>query len=359
MRISDQLCYNSTAIAYIVVLMPGIVRLEPSDQEFRVDGNDSILDAALQAGVPLNYGCSNGNCGLCRARLVSGEVRKISHHDFVLGEAEKSMGHVLLCSYTADGDVVIEVADSAVIPEQTINARVKKLTPLTSDVVLLHLQTPRTQRLRFLAGQSVRLELDNQVSATHPVASCPCDDRNIQFHIRVIADDAFSRQVTTLKPTGAVQITGPFGEFTLNDDSRRSIFFLAFNTGFAPIKSLIEHAMQLEQSEHLQLYWIVESEGAHYMHNLVRSWLDVFDSFSYTPLTAADLCPQVNVAAGLQDDAWQDVSRALLRQISTKHENVNDCDFYVAGPDAVAGAARDFLASNNFPTEQFKSLSIT
>ncbi len=336
--------------------MAGLVRLQPSDHHFHVDGNDSILDAALQAGLPLNYGCSNGNCGLCQARLLSGEVGKISHHDFVFGEAEKSMGHILLCSYTAVSDVVIEAQESAAISEQHITTRVKKLTALTSDIVLLHLQTPRTQRLRFLAGQSVRLDLDGEASATHPIASCPCDDRNIQFHIRLIADDAFSQRIESLKPANTVQVMGPFGDFTLNNRSDRSILFLAFDTGFAPVKSLIEHAMQLEQSENLHLYWIADAEESHYMHNLVRSWIDVFDSFSYTPLNAKDLYPRADPAGGLQADAWQDVSQALLRQVSAEHDKLSDFDIYVAGPDPVARVAWDFLVQNGFPQEQFKSI---
>lgn len=337
--------------------MTGLVRLQPSDHQFPVDGNDSMLDAALQAGLPLNYGCSNGNCGLCRARVVSGEVSKISHHDFVFGEAEKDMGHILLCSYTAVGDVVIEAQESAVIPEQHIKTRVKKLTPLAGDIMLLHLQTPRTQRLRFLAGQSVRLDMDDNISAIHPIASCPCDDRNIQFHIRLIADDAFSQRIESLKSTSTVQIVGPFGDFTLNYHSDRSILFLAFDTGFAPVKSLIEHAMQLEQSENLHLYRIADGEKNHYMHNLVRSWIDVFDNFSYAPLNAKDLYPRANQAGGLPADAWQDVSHALLRHVSAEHDNLNDFDIYVAGPDPAARVAHDFLLQCGFPEEQFKSIS--
>ncbi len=337
--------------------MAGLVRLRPSDHQFHVDGNDSILDAALQAGLPLNYGCSNGNCGLCQARLLSGEVSKISHHDFVFGEAEKNRGHILLCSYTAVGDVVIEAQAGAVISEQHITTRVKKLTALTGDIVLLHLQTPRTQRLRFLAGQSVRLDLDGEASATHPIASCPCDDRNIQFHIRLIVDDAFSQRIASLKPANTVQVIGPFGDFTLNNRSDRSILFLAFDAGFAPVKSLIEHAMQLEQSDNLHLYWIADAEEGHYMHNVVRSWKDVFDNFSYTPLNAKDLYPLADPADGLQADAWQDVSQALFRQVSAEHKNLQDFDIYVAGPDPVARFIRDCLLRNSFPQEQIRTIS--
>ena len=49
----------------------------PSGHEFFVEGAESILEAGLRGGLALNYGCSNGNCGLCKVRVVSGETRKM------------------------------------------------------------------------------------------------------------------------------------------------------------------------------------------------------------------------------------------------------------------------------------------
>jgi len=62
----------------------------PSHREFYVEGSDTLLDAALRAGLALNYGCSNGNCGLCKARVVSGQAKKVRNHDYVLSEADKN-----------------------------------------------------------------------------------------------------------------------------------------------------------------------------------------------------------------------------------------------------------------------------
>ncbi|MDP3123887.1 MAG: 2Fe-2S iron-sulfur cluster-binding protein, partial [Thiobacillus sp.] len=69
-------------------LMSAHVTIQPSGHEFFVDGNDTLLEAALRNGVSLNYGCSNGNCGDCKARLLSGEVKKVHAHDYVLKQAE-------------------------------------------------------------------------------------------------------------------------------------------------------------------------------------------------------------------------------------------------------------------------------
>jgi CDP-4-dehydro-6-deoxyglucose reductase len=319
-------------------VMSAHVVIHPSRHEFFVDGADTILDAALRSGLALNYGCSNGNCGLCKARVVSGQVQKVHHQDYVLSEAEKQQGYTLLCSNTAVGDLVIEALESTLpadIPPQQILARVKAVQALGDDLMLLHLQTPRTNRLRFLAGQNLTLTAGG-ASAQLPIASCPCDDRNLQFHIVRDAQDSFVHKVFgSLKSGDAVTLFGPWGDFVLRADSPRSIVFIAFDTGFAPIKSLLEHAMALELSERLYLYWFATPSTGHYLANLCRSWADALDNFTYMPIAA------VNADA-----------RDLVRSIGADHADLNAFDIYLAGPEAFVAAASMELVERGFPRAQ-------
>ncbi|MHB8667661.1 MAG: 2Fe-2S iron-sulfur cluster-binding protein [Burkholderiales bacterium] len=322
-------------------VMSAHVVIRPSRHEFFVDGADTILEAALRSGLALNYGCSNGNCGLCKARVVSGQVQKVRHQDYVLSEAEKQQGYTLLCSHTAVGDLVIEALESAEagdIPPQQIVAQVKAIQTLDERLMLLHLQTPRSNRLRFLAGQNLTLTV-GETSAQLPIASCPCDDRNLHFHIERNAEDGLARAVfSTLKVGDAVSLFGPWGDFVLRADSPRSILFLACDTGFAPIKSLLEHAMALEVSERLYLYWLATRPAGHYLANLCRSWADALDNFSYTPVVA---------------DAAD--AQALLRRVDAEHGELNAFDIYIAGSGAFVESAASALRERGFPEAQMSA----
>ena len=322
-------------------VMSAHVVLHPSRHEFFVDGNDTILDAALRAGLALNYGCSNGKCGLCKARVVSGQVQKVLPHDYVLSEAEKRQGYTLLCSHTAVGDLVIEALESAEpgdIPVQQIEARVKAVQALAEDLMLLHLQTPRTDRLRFLAGQNLTLKA-GEASAQLPIASCPCDDRNLHFHVPRNAADAFAQRVFgTLKSGDSVALYGPWGDFVLRAECTRPIAFVACDSGFAPIKSLLEHAMALELPERLYLYWLAARPNGHYLANLCRSWADALDNFSYVTLAAE------------QVDAVE-----LIRRIGADHAELNALDIYLAGPEAFVRDATTALRERGFPETQLNA----
>ncbi len=327
--------------------MSNSVLLQPSHHTFLVNGADSLLEAGLRAGLAMNYGCSSGNCGLCKARIVSGQVEKIRHQDYVVSEAEKNQGYVLLCSHTAASDLVIEVQEASHVNEiqlQEINARVKEIKPLTDKVMLLHLQTPRTNRLRFLAGQSVALSIGDDAS-DYAIASCPCDDRNLQFNIRNIPGNAFAARVFNgLRSGDTVNVYGPVGEFVLKPESTRPLLLLACNSGFAPIKSLIEHAMSLERAESLHLYWLATVQEGHYMANWCRSWSDALDNYHYHELLADSLqAPNLD---------------QMMAQVITEQPNLSQFDVYVAGPSRFTTNARTALLQNGVPPAQLASVVI-
>jgi CDP-4-dehydro-6-deoxyglucose reductase len=325
-------------------IMTAHVQIRPSGHEFFVEGGDTLLETALRAGLAMDYGCSIGSCGRCKARIVTGQVQKTRHSDYALTAAEKSAGVVLMCCNTAVSDLVIEAREAhgaADMPLQRIDARVKSVTPLGDEMRLLHLQTPRTNRLRFLAGQFASLSLPDGTVASCPVASCPCDDRNLQFHIRRRGGDAFAERVFEgLKGADTVRVEGPRGDFVLNEESHRPLIFIAGESGFAPIKSLIEHALALDAAETLHLYWIASGKGGHYLDNLCRSWSEALDNFRYVPLTAH---------GSLADEA---VVQDALRRVLQDHPRLADCDVYVAGPGALVNAAEYLLLDCGLPRAQ-------
>ncbi len=300
----------------VMRIMSVQVTVQPSGHEFFVEGNDTLLEAALRAGIPLDYGCSNGNCGECKARLVSGQIKKVHPHDYAIKEPEKANGAFLLCSYTAITDVVLEahVSDADDIPEQEIPTRVKAVEMLNEHLAALHLTAPRSQRLRFLAGQRVTLAADG-AEGEYYVASCPCEDRHIELHVRR-DNRGFARKVfNDLRKEDGVRILGPHGQFVMKLDSRRPVIFVAWEDGFAPIKSLVQHAMSLEIADSMHLYWAAGEIG-HYQDNLCRAWADALDDFSYRPL---------DIAPG---------PAAVAEAILSDHADLGHVDIYAAGPDA-------------------------
>ncbi len=320
------------------------VTLRPSGHEFFVEGRDTLLQAGLNAGLKLNYGCGNGTCGLCKARVVEGEVVKTMPFDYPLSEAERAQGYTLLCAHAAaSSSIVIETLEAhgpAEIPEQEIAVKIRAMAKLAPDTLLLHLQTPRGSRLRFLAGQSVTLFAGvegTDAQAAYPVASCPCDERNLHFHVARNPYDALATLLFdgALKVGDPVTVWGPTGDFVLAE-SDRPLAFVACDTGFAPLKSLIEHAMAVDAAESMSVDWLATRSDGHYLANQCRAWAEAFERFRYAPHVDAD------PARG---------ARALVAEMAEalalpKH------DVYVAGPAPFVESATAALGGAGVPAAQ-------
>jgi CDP-4-dehydro-6-deoxyglucose reductase len=326
--------------------MAANIRILPSGRDFISEGHSNLLEAGLSAGLALGYGCSNGNCGQCLARVISGEVQKIRHHDYRISDEKTTSGHVLMCCNTAVSDIVLEAAEaqgSDEIPQQHITARVKSVEIVNDDVALIHMKTPRSNRLRFLAGQHVQLGGNNMPTANHSVSSCPCDDMNLHFQVPMLPGSEFSDYVLNeMKKGDPVDITGPGGDFVLNEDSPRPLVFIAWHSGFAPIRSLIEHAMALELTETIHLVWITASKKHRYLDNLCRSWQDALDDFNYVPLDA-------DLSKGADD------IESIIRQLGVRPVDLADHDFYIAGNKILLDSCKKTLVNSGLPAEQLKT----
>ena len=86
------------------------VTLQPFGVEFECGERETVLAAALRAGVSLRYGCKHGGCGSCKAQLSDGDV-DYNDHATAISEAEIDNGIALLCCAFPSEDLVIELAD--------------------------------------------------------------------------------------------------------------------------------------------------------------------------------------------------------------------------------------------------------
>lgn len=327
----------------VLRVMAAQVHIKNTGHEFFVDGTNSILEAGLSAGLALNYGCSNGNCGNCKAKLISGEIKKIKPHDYAFSETEKLQNYFLCCSNTAITEIDIEADEAGSekdIPQQKIAAKVKKVDKLSENVLVLNLKTPRTKRLRFLAGQNVILSRADLPPLEIPIASCPCDDMNIQFHIPHDITNPFINYVSEeLKNSDSIHIEGPTGSFVLDEDSNNPVIFIAFDTGFAPIKSLIEHAVTLEHAEFIHLYWL-HSDEKPYMHNQCRAWEDALDNFKYQQ-------QQYDMS---DDKKLEGKLNALIKE----YPGFSDKNIYICGAEKMAKKTQQVLLDHHAAKENIK-----
>jgi CDP-4-dehydro-6-deoxyglucose reductase len=265
--------------------------------------------------------------------VKQGEVRQVRFHDYVIRETEKRDGVVLLCCCTAQTDLTIEAGEAGGpddIPLQHVRARLYHQALGTEGVAVVKLHVMRGQMLRFLAGQHVCLKLSGTKALDLSIASCPCDGLNLEFHFDTnSSDDMSARAMAGFSRSDRFEIEGPRGRFTLDERSGRGLLFIASDTAIAPVKSIIEHAINLELPQPMFLYWHASASSDHYLHNYFRSLSDAFDEFNYLP-----------IAGGLSAETF------------SKLPDPGSFDAYIAGNDAFAAGAQALLLGLGMPRER-------
>lgn len=268
------------------------VTIEPSGHQFENEAGETLLESALRSGIAISYHCSSGSCGECHSRLVEGELAEADFHDYHFTEQQIRDGEFLLCRNYAASDLVIsanEINDPASIPLQTINTKVYNIDHPNDQYLILQLRTPRSHTLQFLAGQTVKLTIPELESYSIAVASCPCNGMTLQFHINLNHPHPFVQRLREKeKDVGKIVVEGPFGEHILNVQYDRPIIFIAKDSEFGAIKSLIEQAINLELPQPIRLFWIASDSKNHYMNNYCRAWRELLDDYHFKEIDQRD-----------------------------------------------------------------------
>ena len=82
-------------------------------REVPVAEEESILDAALRAGMDLPFACKGGMCSTCRAKLVEGDAQM--EVNYSLEPWELKAGFILTCQARPCSDKVVVDYDHVVI----------------------------------------------------------------------------------------------------------------------------------------------------------------------------------------------------------------------------------------------------
>ncbi len=322
------------------------VTIQSSGHEFWVEGVETVLEAALRAGHPLPYGCRNGTCGSCMGAVLSGQVAYQPDIPAALTPQDQAQGKALFCQARPCSDLVIQVREvEAVrdIPVKTLPCRVVQLQRLAPDVMRLYLKLPASERLQFLAGQYIAMLLRNGRRRDFSLANAPHADALLELHIRLVPGGEFTHYVfSELKENAILRFQGPLGTFFLREDSSRPIILMGGGTGFAPLKSILEHAFHIGVTRPMHLYWGVRARADLYLHALPRQWAEKHAGFRYTPVLSE---PQ-------SEDNWTGRTGFVHAAVAADYPDLSGYDVYMSGPPVMINAAKAAFAVQGLPAEQ-------
>jgi CDP-4-dehydro-6-deoxyglucose reductase len=164
------------------------IALFNTDREFLAEAAEPVLTAALRAGLNLPHSCRGGNCGSCRARLVSGRVGYPRGRPLGISAAEIDAGFALLCQARAESDLVIEIREirpAGATVLQRLPCRAERIEADNEESAVLYLRLPAAEEFRFNQGQQVDIIRKDRRRTSLLIVSPPDDCRPLRLRGRL------------------------------------------------------------------------------------------------------------------------------------------------------------------------------
>jgi len=200
----------------------------------------------------------------------------------------------------------------------------------------VYLRLPEGKRLQFLAGQYLDFILPDGRRRAFSIANAPHDDQLIELHIRHVPGGEFTDYVfDTMQEGDSQNIEAPMGNFYLREDADKPMVFMAGGTGFAPLKGIIEHALQEEIERPIHIYWGVRSERDLYLSSLGEKWAAEHTFIDFTAVLSEP------------GEEWSGKTGWVHDAVLADHPDMSTFDLYMSGPPPMVFAAKKaFMAAN-------------
>ncbi|PSB92146.1 CDP-6-deoxy-delta-3,4-glucoseen reductase [Candidatus Pandoraea novymonadis] len=324
------------------------ITLVPSGRQFQTESGELVLSAAIRHGINLPYGCKNGGCGSCKAKVIDGEIVHSTHSHAALTNEEKMEGLTLLCCAHAKSDLTIQSREIKIADDIRIKrlpCRVSTLERVVDDVIVMRLQLPANERLQYLAGQYIEFILKDGQRRSYSIATPPHEEGELELHLRHFPGGRFTDYVfQTMKEREILRFEGPLGTFFLREESEKPIILVASGTGFAPIKAIVKHTIHKQITRPITFYWGAHTRKDLYQYELAKQWVDDMPNFQFVPVLS-------NVTL---EDHWNGRTGFVHHAVMKDLPDLSNYEVYACGaPIMVDSARRDFIQKNGLPKESF------
>ena len=327
------------------------VSVLPSGRSFSANADETLLAAAIRQGIGLPYGCKDGACGSCKCKMLEGTVTHGAHQLKALSAEEEASGFILTCCGVAHSDVVLEsrqVTDESAFPIRKMPVRVTSLQRASHDVMVIRLQLPASDMMKYHAGQYVEFLLRDGDRRAYSMANAPhtqTETPGLELHIRHMPGGKFTDHVFgAMKEKEILRIEGPYGSFFLREDSDKPLVLLASGTGFAPLKALIEHMQHKNITRPAVLYWGGRRPADLYMHDWMQAKVAEMPHLRYIPV----------ISDALPEDHWTGRTGFVHQAVLEDFSDLSGHQVYACGAPIVVESARDaYSALAGLPAEEF------
>jgi len=241
------------------------IEIENADLSFECDENDTVMRAALRAGLSFPYECNVGQCGSCRFDISDGQVESLWDDAPALTDRDRRKGKKLGCQCQPKSDLTIKVRmDSAcapLYPPKVQEAELVDSWDVTHDMRQFVFRTEH--EASFKPGQYCLLYLPG-VEGPRAYSMCNVANGQNEWHFlikRVPGGEGSGYLFDQIQTGGRIKMDGPYGLAYFRESFERDIVCVSGGSGLAPLISIATAASQHPNFEERKIRFFFGGRG--------------------------------------------------------------------------------------------------
>ncbi|MFO1526557.1 MAG: 2Fe-2S iron-sulfur cluster binding domain-containing protein [Turneriella sp.] len=300
-----------------------------------VKHRQTLLEAALEAGLDYPFSCGAGSCTTCKTKLIQGQYKDLSDMSLVLTEDDLKKGYILACQAIPKSDMVVTLEPDE---SKEYSGQVSGYRKLTHDIIEVKIRLG--EKMRYTAGQYADLAVGPiKGSRSYSFASAPGaggGSLDVVFHLRLVPNGEMTTWFHEQDRTGEkVKLRGPRGSFGWREE-KSTWLCIAGGSGMAPIRAMLEDAAQKKTSKRIIYLFGARTQKDLYALDDMKKFADQLGNFEFIPVLSHE-------EAGSD---WKGARGLVTEMIPAQKINFSDTAAFLCGPPPMIDAAIAELQKN-------------
>ena len=383
----------------------GNVRITINDKKsVEVPTGSSLLSTLANDKIFLPSACGGGgSCGQCRVRIVEGGSEALPTEKVHFSRKELNNDWHLGCQVKVKNDMKI------LVPESVLGVKEWECEVISNKNVATFIKEfivalPPGEHMDFIPGSYAQIKIpkysmdynkdidkeligkeylpawekfglfglkcknDEDTIRAYSMANYPAEGDRIMLTVRIatppfkpkpqvgfqdVMPGIASSYIFTLKPGDKVLMSGPYGDFHPNFDSKKEIIWVGGGAGMAPLRSQIMHMTKTLHTTDRKMSYFYGARALNevfYLNDFLELQKE-FPNFSFhlaldRPDPAAD-------AAGVEYKAGF-VHQVMYDTYLKDHDAPEDIEYYMCGPGPMSKAVVAMLDSLGVDEESIR-----
>ena len=313
------------------------------EEPITVQGGNTVLQYLIDNDIFIPSACGGrATCGFCKIKITEGGGLVLPTELAFLSKDEVRQQVRLACQVKVKEDIAL------IIPEEFLKVQrflsiVSTIEDLTHDTkrIVLKLEEPDT--IEPKAGQYIQFEVPGTSEyRAYSMSSAPSSLHEVEITVRLVPGGLCTGYIFKhLQEGEEIYLTGPYGDFFLQEESDREIICVAGGSGVAPIKSIITHMFENNTNRKVSYFFGARAIKDLYFYEECLELEKKHKNFRYVPA----LSDMDHV------DVWDGKTGFIHTVVDEMYENCENMEAYLCGPPVMVDAVTEVLKKKGMPDE--------